>query len=290
MFSGFKHFCEGFSYGYYGDMKAFLGGGQWGRLNYGGSEQYGLDQPMLYVPINVAASTGGQGKSSIGRLLDKLRRKYSRYRVICGRDESIFSKYACKLTTDKRDPEGRTVHIAKFMPTGESHVTVAIYPQLVKDVFSKHFNKKTTLTEEIEFLKNVKIGKEPLFKNGILGIEMPVTIPEPAEVIFGVSSFLEGNPIVALVVAECEKLTEVKEALGLSYFPGYKVHLTIGFAHALWDLPAPDKRIADPANLKASARSGPGHILKRIHNASFLKQQAELPEGFHEIGRTLIWD
>lgn len=290
MFNGFKHFCEGFSYGYFGgDMKAFLGGGRWEHLNYGGSKQYGLDQPMLYVPINVAASTSGETKSPVGRLLSKLRRKYSRHRVLCNRDESIFTKYSCQLTGDKYNPEGKTIHIAKFMPTGESHVTIAIYPQLVKEVFSKHFDRKTTLTEEIDFLKSVKIGNESLFKDGNLGIEMPVTIPEPAEVIFGVSSFMEGNPIVALVVAQCERLMEVKQTLGLSSYPGYKVHLTIGYAKATWDLPEPDKKIADPANIKASARSGPGHLLKQVHNASYLKQQqSDLPEGFHEIGRILI--
>lgn len=289
MFTGFRQFCE-VSFGWYGAMTPFLGGNRWEHLNYGGSEQFGLDQPMLYVPINVAASTGGGSKSPVGKLLAKLRRRASKFRVICHRDESIFSKYVCKPTTDTLDHKGKYVNIARFVPTGESHVTVAIYNQLVREVFSKHFGRRTTREEEIEFLRNTHIDGVPLFNEEGVGIEMPITIKEPAEIIFGVSNFIDGNPIVAIVGAECHGMDRVKKALGLSGPSGYKTHLTVGFADAIWDLPSPDKKVEAPENIGASARSGPGGILKKIHNTSYLRQNPDLPEGFIELGRVVLWD
>lgn len=291
MLNGFKQYCE-VAYGYYGIMTPFLGGGKWERLNYGGSNQFGLENPMLYVPVNIGSSSEGGNKSNVGKILSQLRRKVGKYRIHCYRDENVFTKYTCVPTSNTKDPQGRSIHISKFMPTGESHVTVAAYPQLVKEVFSKHFGRKTTRQEEIDFLKTVKIGMEPLFKTDIMGLKMPVSIPNPSEVIFGVSSFLDGNPLVALVAAECDRLKEVKEVLGLSIPNGYKIHLTIGYANAIWDLPNPDKRFNDPSNVGGSARSGPIHNLRKLHNKSYLNQNPDenLPEGLIEVGRMKLWD
>jgi hypothetical protein len=284
IFNGFRQFCE-VKFGWHGAMVPFLGGNHWGHVNYGGSEQFGLGQPMLYVPVNVAASTGGGSKSPLGKLLAKLRREFSRFRVVCNRDETVYTKYTCKPTNNRHDLSDKTIHTAKFMPTGESHVTIAIYPQLVKEVFSKHFGRKTTREEEVQFLKTVKVSGVPLF-DGEIGMEMPVRIKEPTEIIFGVSTFVDGNPIVALIEAECQGMSDVKRALGIAELPGYKTHLTIGYAHALWDLPSPDKRISDPANKGGSARSGPGHIMKAIHNASYLQQNPK--HEYYELGRMII--
>ncbi len=266
MFEGFKDYLNEVAYGYFADMVPFLGRNTWEHLNYGGSEQFGLHQPMLYVPIQTSNSGS---KSTIGKQLTRIRKQIKK-RIECFRDEASFSKFTCRQLKGKLDQRGRVAHITKFMPTGETHITVAPYPQLDGMVWSKHLGRGSHIQQQIDFLKTVRLRDgTPLFTNGV-GVPMPIEITEPPEILIGVAAFLENNPIVALVPVRCPMVNKVKDALELPTPTGYRVHLTIGFANAVWDKPNPHLPANHPENGGASARSGPARPMVARHNMSYL--------------------
>ena len=205
---GFRLFFENeLDWGYFGNMKAYLGGNESSHLNYGTAPNFG-GSAMLYVPLH-------RQESGLAEIIVSARRAVAKQGIQCVPDSAAFAGWRCGLSS--------MGHKADLMHTGESHVTVARGDEL------------SLGKDPVSALQTIRLNTgEPLFE-GQKGLPMPVTPSKPGKVVYGVAKSFKGKPLVALLKVECPRATEVRDALKLPRLPGgYVFHITIGYAFGKW--------------------------------------------------------
>jgi len=256
-FKDFFNLQEGVDWGFFGELTAYLGGNEAGRLNYGTAKQFGTDA-MLYVPIE-------RGEGEIGQILAAARRMLERTGVDCVPDQGAFGGWRCGPS---KEP-----HHARFMHTGESHITVAYGNELDSLFFqSKAYPSK----ESIGMDERLRMLEEAgLFDSSGRGYPMPVKASKDGNaLIYGLARLFTDVPIVVLLKAECPAVLEVRAALGLPPpKSGYVTHITVAYAfpHHGDGIVSTNPKYDLPAS--AGAR----------HDRSYLRSQG-LPEWFTPLG------
>ena len=304
-------------WGYMGPLTPIIGGDRPERLNYGSSGTTFSRSAMLYVKID---PKGG----AFGALAKKARREMTRWGIECLPSDKttpatavstqwddrmtvdggmyyrpIDSNWQCKMSNNQRK------HYASVKDTGEFHVTIGQYFQL-KPLFEAEYGSDFTVEQEIEFLSKKTLGGQPLFQNNV-GIEMPISIPTPSKIVYGLAPSFEGEPVIAITFVECPRGNDIRKAVGLPPVDeGYLWHITIATAFPT-DSQLPDGREIKTTNLKelpkkdrsnfqtADKRHDQGYFKVSGATGVPMKQKQELsqkenflPEGFVYLGQTIL--
>lgn len=276
-------------WGYMGPIEPILGGDQAERLNYGTAAAFG-NRPFLYVKIDPR-------KGQFAQLAKHARSKLSSSGVECIKGEREVP--ATDLSTDwgedmipdggmrygllgneiwqcKRSSPSRR-HSSAWHDTGEFHVTVAQNFEL-QPIFKSILGDTWTRQDEISLLTEIasRDGTR-LFNRSGIGMMVPVTIPSPAKVVYGLSPAFRGEPIVAIAFVECGRAALVRKIIAeylMSHHadkpgieaqaariaavrPAYNWHITIATA-AKKERELPDGRLVWTTNLGRLSRTSRG--------------------------------
>lgn len=228
--TGFRDFLlneagPNIEWGYMGPVVPLLGGDQAERLSYGSAATFG-NRCFLYVKIDPRkgqfASLAKQAKSqlsSCGVECIKGEREAPPTSVSDTWDDEMIPDGGMKyplLNNDiwqcKKSAPSRK-HASTWHDTGEFHVTVLQNFELLP-VFDLVLGKGSSPQEQAEWLLTVRgDGGRPLFEDRDTGMKVPVTVPSPARVVYGLSPSFRSEPIIAIAFVECGRAAEARRIL-----------------------------------------------------------------------------